>query len=185
MHSVGSSYHAYVTVLQLGCAQWPQNVMPSSALHFHFAAPLSLCDIGVQTLMWRKKKDLFVKLLKWDVSWVDICKVSHHYSPLLMPFCSTGQLGQHQHHLAVLPWSPPAVNRGITPGGWAGGPARVQGGRCVGKDALQRTVTTFILATWSLFLPWCNVSILFGVSMVCKKKSERFVNQCCFSKIII
>lgn len=171
MHSVGSSYHACVTVLQLGCAQWPQNVMPSCALHFHFAAPLSLCDIGVQTLMWRKKKDLFVKLLKWDVSWVDICKVSHHYSPLLMPFCSTGQLGQHQHHLAVLPWSPPAVNRGITPGGWAGGPARVQGGRCVGKDALQRTVTTFILATWSLFLPWCNVSILFGVSMVCKKKS--------------
>lgn len=148
----------------------------TSKCHAFFRTAFPFCSSPESVWHWsanadvKKKKDLFVKLLKWDVSWVDICKVSHHYSPLLMPFCSTGQLGQHQHHLAVLPWSPPAVNRGITPGGWAGGPARVQGGRCVGKDALQRTVTTFILATWSLFLPWCNVSILFGVSMVCKKK---------------
>lgn len=148
----------------------------TSKCHAFFRTPFPFCSSPESVWHWSanadvKKRDLFVTLLKWDVSWVDICKVSHHYSPLLMPFCSTGQLGQHQHHPAVLPWSPPAVNRGITPGGWAGGPAGVQGGRCVGKDALQGTVTTFILATWSLFLPWCNVSILFGVSMVCKKKS--------------
>lgn len=46
---------------------------------------------------------------------------------------STGQPGQHQHHPALFPWSPPAIGGGTAPRGRAGGPAGVQSGRCVGN----------------------------------------------------
>jgi len=75
-----------------------------------------------------------------NVSDVDIREVSHHYSPLLRSLCSTGQPGQHQHHPAVLPWSPPDVSRGITPGGRTGGPAGVQSSRCVSNIDIQGTL---------------------------------------------
>lgn len=84
----------------------------------------------------RGENDLFLKQFTQHEIMFDMLtfvrSAIHHHSPLLVPLLFTGQLGQHQHHPAVLPWSPPAVSRGIAPGGWAGGPAGVQSSRWVG-----------------------------------------------------
>lgn len=104
------------------------------------------------------KNDLFSKTVHpaWNTVWcVDICKVSHYRSPLLMPLFSTGQLGQHQHHPAVLPWSPPAVCRGITPGGRVGGPAGVQSGRWVAADGAQGTLEA--VKRFEIFFSWFHI----------------------------
>lgn len=92
----------------------------------------------------RGENDLFLKQFTQHEIMFDMLtfvrSAIHHHSPLLTPLLSTGQLGQHQHHPAVLPWSPPAVSRGIKPGGWAGGPAGVQSSRWVGTCETQGTL---------------------------------------------
>lgn len=165
MHMIPSMLHSilaitslcYVTWLQLGCAQWPQNVTAASTPHLHLPAPLHLCDK-------RGENDAFLKLVAgwYNVSCVDICKVSCRYSPALTLIHSTGQFGQHQHHPAVFPWSPPAVSRGIAPRGRAGRPAGVKSGRWVsytGSHTLEDVVTLVKLGKlWNFYFVWCLIS---------------------------
>lgn len=134
--------HAHSAILSImlvlcNCASaWIRTM--TSKCHSFFHTPLTLSCSAAS--VWQRCTNLEVKMIyfkicspgmKYSVWFVDICKVSHHYSPPLTLFDSTGKPGQHQHHPAVLPWSPPAVSRGVTPGGRAGGPAGGQSSRWV------------------------------------------------------
>lgn len=142
----------YVTGFQLPFAQWPQNVTASSTLYLHV-----LCSIA-SAWPWGEK-DLILKLFTQDE--IMLYMLTFVRSVIITDLSSrfTGQLGQHQHHPAVLPWSPPAVSRGVTPGGRAGRSAGIQSSRCEGINDLQRALCAMychIRDLEALFLPWCK-----------------------------
>lgn len=126
--------HSYVIGLQL---EQPQNVTASSPSH-----PLLFTFYCSAAHLWRRSQphpggiaDVLPMQFPRDGIMFDILTfarvICYHSSPLMQLLPPTGQLGQHQHHTVVLPWSPPAVCRGITPGGWVGGSARVKSSRWV------------------------------------------------------
>lgn len=134
-------YVHHVTLLRNRASAW----IPSKC-HSFLVLPLfpiyifllHCTSLTPQRATPKGKSDLLPTRLTEDeitLNMLTFVRVGHYHSPLLMPLIfPTGQLGQHQHHTVVLPWSPPAVSRGITPGSRAGGPARVQSSRWVSAE---------------------------------------------------
>lgn len=129
-----------MSLLRNGASAW----MTSKCHSFSHSPIYILLLRRVRAWRWRARtrwgeSDLFSKITRFTqvefmfdvLTILGSAAITH---PLLTPLLSTGQLGQHQHHPAVLPWSPPAVRGGVAPGGRAGGPAGVQSSRCVGID---------------------------------------------------